>query len=103
VVKRAYILQGRGIAVHIPPERLLPLRDRQKEPTVEEHEAIQIELISLVSKVATEQDYLDQVRARELESFSEIPIDPAIMAVQEQFRINRNPLTRYSHANNLRR
>jgi hypothetical protein len=41
-VKEQQALQGHGIAVHIPPKKLVPIRDCEKQPTDEEIEAIRI-------------------------------------------------------------
>jgi hypothetical protein len=92
-VKEQQALQGCSIAVYIPPEKLVPIRDREKQPTDEEVEAIYIQHQSLYNAVAREQEILEEVLARDLESFSEVPVDPAILTMEEAFRVKQNPLS----------
>jgi len=92
-VKEQRVKQARGIPVHIPPERLVPIRDREKQQTAEEAELVRMEHQALYDKVSSEQDYLDELRVRELASFSEIPLDPEMLALQEDFRVKKNPLS----------
>ncbi|EKD15526.1 hypothetical protein MBM_06154 [Drepanopeziza brunnea f. sp. 'multigermtubi' MB_m1] len=60
-LNEAYKQQGRGIPIHIPPEREVLIRDREKQPTVEELEADNIDLISFRDAVANEEAALKEV------------------------------------------
>jgi hypothetical protein len=86
-VKEQQVLQGRGITVHIPPEKLIPIRDREKEPSVQELEDIQILHLSLVEAVIREQAQLEVTRARNLASFSSIPIPDGMLEAEQEFLV----------------
>jgi hypothetical protein len=64
----------------IPPELLIPIRDPQNEPTENELEAIRIKHQSLYDKVAKEQAEFDRVQAEDPVIFTDIPIDPEVLA-----------------------
>ena len=92
-VKEQQALQALGVVALIPPEKLVPIRDREKEPTADEIEAIHIANQSLYDTVAQEQKALDDVIAQDIASFSEVLVDPAILAMEEAFRVQQNPLS----------
>jgi hypothetical protein len=69
-----------GIDTIIPPELLIPIRDPQNEPTENELEAIRIKHQSLYNKVAKEQAEFDRVQAEDPAIFTNIPIDPEVLA-----------------------
>jgi hypothetical protein len=93
-VKEMRVLQGRGNPVHIPPEKLMPIRDREKEPSAEEIEAFRLKNAALFDTIANEEEHLTQLRAMDLIEFSEVVIKPELLALQEEFRASRNPLSR---------
>jgi hypothetical protein len=50
-LKEIYRRQAHGIPITIPPEKLIPIRDREKEPLDEEIEAFRTKNVSLFEKV----------------------------------------------------
>jgi len=52
------VLQGRGNPVYIPPAKLVPIRDREKEPSTEEIEAFWLRNAALFDTIANEEEYL---------------------------------------------
>jgi hypothetical protein len=82
-----------GVNTIIPPELLIPIRDPQNEPTEDEIEAIRIKHQSLYDKVAKEQAEFDRVQAEDPAIFTDIPIDPAILASEQAHRAKGNPLS----------
>jgi hypothetical protein len=81
-----------GIDTTIPPELLIPIRDPQNEPTENELEAIRIKHQSLYDKVAKEQAEFDRVQAEDPAIFTDIPIDPEVLASEHAHRTKGNPL-----------
>ena len=82
-----------GIDTIIPPELLIPIRDPQNEPTENELEAIRIKHQSLYDKVAKEQAEFDHVQAEDPAIFTDIPIDPEVLASEQAHRTKGNPLS----------
>ena len=77
----------------IPPELLIPIRDPQNEPTENELEAIRIKHQSLYDKVAKEQAEFDRIQAEDPVIFTDIPIDPEVLASEQAHRTKGNPLS----------
>jgi hypothetical protein len=71
----------------------IPIRDPQKNPTAEETEAIRISHQSLYDKLAQEQAEYDRLQSDDATLFTNIPIDPAILAQEQAFQAKRNPLS----------
>ncbi len=92
-LKEMRVLQGRGNPVHIPLEKLMPIRDREKEPSTEEIEAFRLRNAALFDTIANEEEHFTQLQAMDLIDFSEVVIKPEFMALQEEFRTSRNPLS----------
>jgi hypothetical protein len=82
-----------GTDTIISPELLIPIRDPQNEPTESELEAIRIKHQSLYDKVAKEQAEFDRIQAEDPAIFTDIPIDPAILASEQAHRVKGNPLS----------
>jgi hypothetical protein len=79
------ILEHQALGVQLPPEIWIPIRDLQKNPTPEETEAIRISLQSLYDKLALEQAEYDRLQSDDPTLFTDIPIDPAILAEEQAF------------------
>ncbi|EKD16925.1 putative transposase [Drepanopeziza brunnea f. sp. 'multigermtubi' MB_m1] len=77
-LNEAYKQQSRGIPIHIPPEREVLIRDREKQPTAKELEANNIDLISFRDAVVNEKAALKEVQERDLATFADpsYSIDP---------------------------
>ena len=71
----------------------IPIRDPQKNPTLEETEAICISHQPLYDKLAQEQAEFNRLQSDDPTLFTEIPIDPAILAEEQAFQVKRNPLS----------
>jgi hypothetical protein len=71
---------------------LKPIRDREKTQTAEEAENIRIAHQSLYDSVGREQAVFNQLQSEKPELFTDIPIDPTILEMEEAFRIKQNPL-----------
>jgi hypothetical protein len=82
-----------GTDIIIPPELLILIRDPQNEPTESELEAIQIKHQSLYDKVAKEQAEFDRMQAEDSVIFTNIPINPVILASEQAYRVKGNPLS----------
>jgi hypothetical protein len=81
--------------VYIPREKLILIRDREKGPTEGEIEHILMQQQSLLDKVAHEEAILAEKLAQDITEFGgDIPIDPAVLAMEEAFRVKQNPLSR---------
>ncbi|KAE8442281.1 hypothetical protein EG329_003481 [Mollisiaceae sp. DMI_Dod_QoI] len=93
-VKEQIVLQSRGLIPPIPPELLLPIRDRQKEQTAEEAKEIRIRNQALYDTLAQKEKAYEEIKDKGLKEFGrKISIDPAILAIEQSFRIQRNPLS----------
>jgi hypothetical protein len=82
-----------GVNTIISPELLIPIRDPQNEPTENELEAIRIKHQSLYDRIAKEQAEFDRIQAEDPAIFTDIPIDPAILASEQAHRAKGNPLS----------
>jgi hypothetical protein len=92
-VKEQQALQALGVVALIPPKKLVLIRDCEKEPTADEIEAIHIVNQSLYDTIAQEQKALDDVIARDIASFLEVLVNPTILAMEEAFQVQQNPLS----------
>jgi hypothetical protein len=86
------ILEHQTLGVEIPPETWIPIRDPQKNPLPEETEAIRISHQSLYDQLAQAQAEYDQLQSDDPTLFTDIPIDPAILAEEQAFWVRQNPL-----------
>jgi hypothetical protein len=77
----------------IPPELRIPIRDPQNEPTENELEAVRIKHQSLYDKVAKEQAEFDRIQAEDPAIFTDIPINPVVLASEQAYRVKGNPLS----------
>ena len=82
-----------ALGIQLPPEIWIPIRDPQKNPLPEEIEAIQISHQPLYDKLAQEQAEYDRLQSDDPTLFTDIPIDPAILAEEQAFRVKQNPLS----------
>jgi hypothetical protein len=64
----------------------------------EETEAIHISLQSLYDKLAQEQAEYDRLQSDDPTLFTDIPIDPTILAEEQAFQVKRNPLSQVREA-----
>lgn len=85
-----------GTPEPVPPQKLLPIRDRENNLSKEEEEAIAIRLLPFKDAVAREQHEFDHAQGRDYTDFCPpgVHIDPAILTLEREFAINQNPLTR---------
>ena len=91
--RKSFIKQHAGtLGADIPPEKWLPIRDPQKEPTAAEKEALRPSQ-SYYNAVATAQTEFDTVQSNEPSIFTDIPIDPAVLEDEQRFLLSqKNPL-----------
>src|SRR5271163_2108139 len=74
------IQQHQALGIQLPPEIWIPIRDPQKNPTPEETEAIRISHQPLYDTLAREHAEYNRLQSDDPTLFTEIPIDPAILA-----------------------
>jgi hypothetical protein len=79
------IQEHQALSVQLAPEMWIPIRDPQKNPTLEETEAIRISHQSLYDKLAQEQAEFNRLQLDDPTLFTKIPIDPAILAEEQAF------------------
>jgi len=85
--RRRFITEYQGIlGAHIPPEKWIPIRDPQKDPTPTEREALRANQ-SLYDELARVQQEYNALQSEDPTLFTGIPIDPAILEEEQQFRI----------------
>jgi hypothetical protein len=82
-----------ALGIQLPLKIWIPIRDPQKNPLPEEIEAIQISHQPLYDKLAQEQAEYDRLQSDNPTLFTDIPIDPAILAEEQAFRVKQNPLS----------
>jgi len=87
------ISEHQALGIQPPPEMWIPIRDPQKNPLPEETEAIRISHQSLYDRLAQEQAEYERLQSHNPTLFTDIPIDPAILAQEQAFRVKRNPLS----------
>lgn len=87
------IQQHQALGIQLPPEIRIPIRDPQKNPTPEETEAIRISHQSLYDTLTREHAEYNRLQSDDPTLFTEIPIDPAILAQEQAFWVKRNPLS----------
>jgi hypothetical protein len=81
-----FITQYQGIlSAHIPPEKWIPVRDPQKDPTPTKREALHANQ-SLYDELARVQQEYNTLQSEDPILFTNIPIDPAILAEEQQFK-----------------
>jgi hypothetical protein len=86
------ISEHQTLGVEIPPEMWIPIRDPQKNPLPEETEAIRISHQSLYDQLAQEQAEYNRLQSDDPMLFTDILIDPAILAKEQAFWVRQNPL-----------
>jgi hypothetical protein len=85
--RRLFIIEHQGIlGAYIPPEKWIPIRDPQKDPTPTEREALRANQ-SLYDELAQVQQEYDTLQLEDPTLFTSIPIDPAILEEEQQFRV----------------
>jgi hypothetical protein len=87
------ISEHQALGIQLPPEIWIPIRDPQKNALLEEIEAIRISHQSLYDKLAQEQAEYDRLQSDDPALFTDIPIDPMILAEEQAFQVKRNPLS----------
>jgi len=87
------IQEHQALGIQLAPEIWIPIRDPQKNPTAEETEAIRISHQSLYDKLAQEQAEYNLLQSDDPTLFTDIPIDPAILAEEQAFQARQNPLS----------
>jgi hypothetical protein len=81
-----HVIRSVTLSVQLAPKTWIPIRDPQKNPTAEETEAICISHQSLYDKLAQEQAEYDRLQLDDATLFTNIPIDPAILAQEQAFQ-----------------
>jgi hypothetical protein len=79
--------------ISIPPKMRIPIRDREKDHTPAEAEAIRIEYQSLYNTLAREQTAFDKLQSKDPALFTDLPIDPTILEMEATFQVKQNPLS----------
>jgi len=87
------ISEHQALGIQLPLEMWIPIRDPQKNPLPEETEAIGISHQSLYDRLAQEQAEYNQLQSDNPTLFTDILIDPAILAQEQAFRVKQNPLS----------
>ena len=87
------VLQGRNNLVYILPAKLVLIRNREKELSTKEIEAFRLRNVALFDTIANEEEHFTQLQTIDLIDFLEVAIKPEFMALQEEFRTSRNPLS----------
>jgi hypothetical protein len=87
--RKKLIQQHQTLGITIPTLTWVPIHDRQKDPTAAETEGRRIALQSLVDAVADAQRKQNETYAANPESFTSIPIDPAIIEEERRFQLSQ--------------
>jgi hypothetical protein len=84
-----FIADSQALGIYIPPKMWIPVRDPQNNPTLEEKEALCANQ-SLYDALACSQHEYKKLQSEDPALFTDIPIDPAIIAEEQAFRVQHS-------------
>jgi hypothetical protein len=83
-----FLSDNQGIlGVYIPITSQEPIRDPEKNPLLEEQEAVRIGGLGLYEELARLEQEAERVKSDAPEVFTGIPIDPDILAMEYKFKL----------------